>query len=530
MADDVVITVGEPTITQTEGFDIPLVPIPPQSSGPNAPGGREGADQLLQQAQANRENEGNVPVNVPTSQAGNKNYEQERAFTTAQSVKSPPPPLAFQGLRTGPELEIGYEPPQAMPLSQAQSLLRTLSPFMIQVEPPLVFASDGSFTAPTKKTGTNVGIYSAAQGSNSGYDAARSQLAQSAFNSISTNAASGQEMVVKNANSPRQNPTPKGDRADDTGKDSSRLGQPAIADVMAALDIAWQLSVAINTPPLVLLINPQSLNLAITKIQQYQDRSRFGYIFQAWGEDQPRLSIEAKCGAFLAGGKGVQFASKRDSASWQNLMNLFHLYRNNGYIYNTVDKSNAHHFVGALSIHYDQWVYYGHLESFNYTYDESLPGGGIAFSMDFVVSAMQDTAQQPFVVTPMRSPIPSLSDPRYRGLVNQAQNQPGNFSVGFNDDGSLQLSTQGQQVSANDAFSSLLPQEASDMFFGDPDFNPPPPAPPGSQGQQTGTPSQPPTPGGFQAPVTAPAPGSRPVDEAENVRVDKFKIAQTFSG
>lgn len=528
--DDVVITVGEPTITQTEGFDIPLQPIPQQSSAPNAPGGRQSADQLLQQAQANRENQGNVSVTTPASQAGNKSYEQDRAFTTAMSVKSPPPPLAFQGLRTGPELEIGYEPPHAIPISQAQTLLRTLSPFRIQVEPPLVFASDAGFTASTKKTGTNLGIYSAAQGGVSGYDAARSRLAQSAINNLATNRSGGQEQVVKNANGPRTNATPKGDRTDKTGQGSARLGQPAIADVMTALDIAWQLAVSINTPPLVLLINPQSLNLSITKIQQYQDRSRFGYIFQTWGEDQPRLSIEAKCGAFMAGGKGVQFASKRDSASWQNLMNLFHLYRNNGYIYNTVDRSNAHHFVGALSIHYDQWIYYGHLESFNYTYDEAQPGGGIAFSMDFVVSMMQDTAQQPFVVTPMRSPIPSLSDPRYQGFINQARNQPGNFSVGFDDQGNIQLSTQGQQVSAGDAFGNLLPQSAGSSAFTDPDFSPPPPAPPGAQNQQAGLTSQPPETGAFQAPVESPAPGSRPVEEAETVRVDKFKIAQTYSG
>ena len=510
-------------MADTEGFKIPVQPVPPQNTATKVT-----ADQLLRQSQANRMNEGNGTVSVPVSQATNKGYEQERAITTAQSVKSPPPPRAFQGLQTGPELSLQYEPPQALPVSQAQSILRTLSPFMIQVEPPLVYANEPGFDGITKST-FNIDTYSSAQGSTTGYSAARSRLAQSDINNISANASSGQEAVVKNANSPRKNASSKGDRADDTGKDSSRLGQPAIADVMSALDIAWQLSVSINTPPLVLLINPSTLNLAISKIQQYQDRSRFGYIFHSWGEEQPRLSVTAKCGAFMSSGRGVQFASKRDSAAWQNLMNLFHLYRNNGYIYNTVDKSNAHHFVGALSIHYDQWIYYGHIESFNYTYEDTQPGGGIEFSLEFVVSVMQDTSQQPFTVLPMRSPVPSLSDPRYAGMINRARNRPGDFSVGFNDDGMLRLTTQSREVGASDAFLSLLPQDASQTAFVDPDFAPPSTTEVLARKQSPVT-EQPAAAGGFQAPSTAPPSGGRPVTEAETVRVDKFKVAQTYSG
>jgi len=502
--------------SMVEALDlIPLVPIP--------------ANEQLREAQDTRKAEGSPRVSVPVSQAGAKAYEQSRAFTTAQSVKSPPPPRAFQGLQTGPELDIQYVPAQALPMSQEQRILRTLSPFMLQIEPPLVYASDASFTAPNKKTSTNLGIYNAAQGSNSGYDAARSRLAQSGINNFATNAASGEEAVVKNANSPRKNATSKGDRADNTGKDASRLGQPAIADVMTALDIAWQLSVSINTPPLVLLINPSSLNLNITKIQQYQDRSRFGYIFHSWGEDQPRLSVTAKCGAFMAGGMGVQFASKNDSAAWQNLMNLFTLYRNNGYIYNTVDKSNAHHFVGALSIHYDQWVYYGHIESFNYSYDEGLPNGAMDFTLEFVVSMMQDTSQQTTVVMPMKSPIPSLSDPRYAGMINRARNRPGNFSVGFNDDGTIRLTTQGREIGASDTFQVLLPQEAARIAFNDPDFQTPSATQIGARRQAPVT-EQPVGTSGFQPPPPTPEPGGRPVDEVEAVRVSPFKVAQGLSG
>jgi hypothetical protein len=205
------------------------------------------------------------------------------------------------------------------------------------------------------------------------------------------------------------------------------------------MDIAMQLRAIRDTPPLVLLINPQSLQRTFTKVQQYSDRSRYGYIFQAWGEDQPKLGISGKVGAYISGTRGVQFASRRDSAAWQNLMTLFHVYKNNGYIYDTIGRSNAHHHVGALSIRYDQWVYYGHMQSFSFTLDESNVYGGLTFEMQFVVSAMQDTAQTVTAVQPMRAPTPSWSDPRYTGQGSRARNEPGAY-YGFESEEPIQYS------------------------------------------------------------------------------------------
>jgi len=198
-------------------------------------------------------------------------------------------------------------------------------------------------------------------------------------------------------------------------------------------------------------VNPASFSVTYTKVQQFTDRTRFGFQFHAWGEEQPKISITAKCGAFVSGVRGVQYASKRDSYAWQNLMNAFHLYRNNGYIYDTIGKSNAHHFIGALSIHYDQWVYYGHMESFNWTYDDQNQLGGVEFQIEFVVSAMVDTAQQTFVVMPMKSPTPNPGDRRYVGLENRGSNRAGEFSIGLDTDGfPIHLSTQGRLATGSE--------------------------------------------------------------------------------
>jgi len=265
---------------------------------------------------------------------------------------------------------------------------------------------------------------------------------------------------------------------------------------MTAADIAWQLSTVLNAPPLVLLINPTSMEITYTKVQQFQDRTRYGFLFQAWGEEQPKITFSARCGAFVTGGKGVQYASKRDSRAWQNLMNAFHFYKNNGYIYDTIGKSNAHLFVGALSIHYDQMVYYGNMESFGWGYDENNQLGGVEFSIEFTVTAMLDTAQQKFVVTPMKSPIPSLSDPRYSGIESKSKNAPGEFSVGADSDG-LTLTTGGRDVSVDEAFSSTVGADLYDQ--------PPSPGGIGDSG---------PSEKGFTEPTETTEPGEREVTVA----------------
>lgn len=332
-------------------------------------------------------------------------------------IATPPAPGAYQGLQVGPQSTIEYEANQTTPIDGSASLLRTLSPFVIQVEPPLAYASQGE-----KSRQDFAGLLDAGHGAApAAFQAARNAITAaypggsmlSGARTVEQFVAMGQRMEPRGSDGVQSK--------NDLGQSQGRVGTPAIADVYAAADINMQLMALVQTPPLVLLINPQSLSLNYTKVQQFTDRTRFGFVFQAWGEEQPKLSVTARCGAFISGSRGVQWASRRDSAAWQNLATAFHFYKNNGYIFDTVGKSNAHHFVGALSIHYDGWVYYGNMESFTYTYDDSTTNGGVNFSFEFTVNAMVDTSKSSLVVTPMRSPIPSLSDPRYMGMNGRSE-------------------------------------------------------------------------------------------------------------
>jgi len=345
-----------------------------------------------------------------------------------KAIRNPPPPLAYEGLQVGPGLTVEYEPNVTIPVDGANQLLRSLSPFIFRIEPPFVFANDPAFTDQTNDKG--IGTFSNALRSSQGFGSARGAIGrQFAFGSLGAPATSVEQFVSKSGDAQAKG----GDDPDGLflvdGTPPDSLGKPAITDMFTAVDIAMQLQAALNTPPLVLLINPQSLSMSFTKLQQFQDRTRFGYVFQAWGEEQPTLSISARCGAFYSGGRGVQLASRRDSASWQNLMNALTFYRNNGYIYDTVGKSNANHFVGVISIHYDGWIYYGNMESFSYTYEEANQLGGVVFEMEFKVSTMVDASQSNLVVTPMRAPTRSLSD--FRLAQRQDLNREGALSVGL---------------------------------------------------------------------------------------------------
>lgn len=318
-------------------------------------------------------------------------------------------PRAYGGLRVGPEMTLEYEDNQALPVDSSMSMLRNLSPFILQVELPTALSNMAN---PSSKKGATKVFDAAFDASGDNNSASQAVVQEAWANDDSFKGTVDSVMSSEGIQPPSEGGV-------DTSR-SGKLGEPSIADVKSALDIATQATSILRTPPLVLLINPSNLSMNYTRIHQFSDRSRFGYIYQAWGEEQPRLSITARCGAFMSGGRGVHYASKRDSAAWQNLMSLFQFYRSNGYIYDTLGKSNANLFVGGLSINYDGWIYYGHLENFSWTYDERTQLGGIEFNMEFVCSVMLDTSKQTTSVLPLRNPEVGAMDRRFNETIEQA--------------------------------------------------------------------------------------------------------------
>jgi hypothetical protein len=354
-----------------------------------------------------------------------------------------PAARAYQGLRSGPNWSRIYETQTGVPIDGSDALSRDPrfgSPFTFRVLPPdALLRSLRTEVGEEKNDVTIIGAASKADSTFRDYtqrlDNLRSSVVtnRSSFNLLENYIAQGKLLNSRNASDPENL-------------------VPAVSDTFVAADVVLQLSRILETPPLTLLINPQSLTINHTKKQNYSERSRYDYIFQSWGEEQVKLSVSGRTGAFLAGdpavqnfvgratankvvetatATGVQYASKRNSASFQNLMNLLLFYRNNGYIYDTLGKSEAHLWIGSIAIDYDQWTYVGNFESFEYGYVEEKQNGGLEFSFEFTASRIYDSASRPsgLTVQPIESPVPSPSDTQW-SLPNTRNRRPGQGFLG----------------------------------------------------------------------------------------------------
>lgn len=366
------------------------------------------------------------------SHAGERKKNQDLAKT----IKGVPPAETYGRIPLGARVQRNYSVQRNVPIDGSRTMSRMLSPFSFELVPPLVLGND-PVLGNGKGKKANTGIFEAALTANDAFKNAKDRVNSNVIRSgklSGNNQITQLEGVVTNGKFHRRYAADK--TRFQEGSDS--FLDPQIADVLTAADIALQLNRILDTPPLFLLVNPQSMSISYNKLQQYSERTRYGYVFQHWGEEQPKLSISGRIGAFMAGANpsdvqrafvagrsgdidqisGVQYASKHGSAAFQNLMSLFAFYLNNGYIFDTLGKSYANHFVGALAIRYDQWVYIGNVDSFSYGYEDSgtSPHGGLQFDMEFTVSQLHDVAQSSAVVRPMQSPTPSPSDSRYSTL------------------------------------------------------------------------------------------------------------------
>ena len=129
-------------------------------------------------------------------------------------------------------------------------------------------------------------------------------------------------------------------------------------------------------PPLSFYINPSDLTRTFTK----RSNSQFGgngHIIEHWGNDQDKLSANGKLGAFYTSKTGLSRYFRRDSASFQQLMHLYLIYRNNGYIFESLDPRRIA-LVGRVQITFDTETWVGHFDSFSMTENADNP-----YTMDY---------------------------------------------------------------------------------------------------------------------------------------------------
>lgn len=161
-----------------------------------------------------------------------------------------------------------------------------------------------------------------------------------------------------------------------------------------------------TTPPLRLLVNPTSFKISSEKVVSDGNFTREGPIIEHWGEQQDKMSLSGKVAAFFAidsvpssnqenmgGGPGLTRVARQYSASYQNFLSLYLLYRNNGglYVNSLADSLKTNllarlSLVGSIYIYYDNTLYIGSFDTFDVTENDSAPYS-LEYNIEFTVRA-----------------------------------------------------------------------------------------------------------------------------------------------
>jgi len=322
------------------------------------------------------------------------------------------------------------------PVDTSDSVARSYSPFVLYIEPPdIIFPK--IIRKQSEISSTKIPPFA-------------SPLRNRAYLATNVNSLNGAS-ISSNAKNPIY--------SFNSQVTENNTSQAGLTDRLMALDIIDQFKQLKDLPPLTFLTNPQSLGLTFTKVQQYSERTRFGYVFQAWGEDLPDLDIQCKSGAFIAYGDpsktatGLQFASMRDSASFRQILAILAMYRNGASIRDRVGRSEMIHEVGRFVIEYDGTRYKGSLESFEYGYDETQMLGGMDFSFKMKVHEM--TYFEPTKVQNKATPKISFDADKIELNQNTLEDNQATKPVGS---GVLLPTEQSQQAQVNDLFNSSTQQ------------------------------------------------------------------------
>lgn len=145
-----------------------------------------------------------------------------------------------------------------------------------------------------------------------------------------------------------------------------------------------------DTPPLRLLVNPKQFRVAAEKIISDGNWGRNGPIIEHWGENQDTIEGSGKIAAFYSldasegNSPGLSRTARQFSASYQNLLSLWLIYKNNGGVYlddplvPTGSRKKNLSIVGSVYLYYDHTLYIGSFDTFSLTESETEP-----FSLEY---------------------------------------------------------------------------------------------------------------------------------------------------
>jgi hypothetical protein len=240
-------------------------------------------------------------------------------------------------------------------------------------------------------------------------------------------------MTNGNVTDPTQDPL-----AGQLGRNIQIANQQRVAAVQAQTNyLNAQISLIQQTPALMMLVNPQEFT---RNYEQTTDpvKTRSGFIVNMWLEKPMTIQskgVTAGQYAFQPGAGGGLVAYNRiQTVSYQNLMSLVSIFKNNGYVFtdDSFGQGNQGIPLIALSlyIYYDNHLYIGSFDEFEVTDDGNKPYN-LSYTWKFTVRYDVDTTQVSDTFISTYGQPGSGFTPA--GAVPPGINSPnsGNFGPGF---------------------------------------------------------------------------------------------------
>ena len=176
-------------------------------------------------------------------------------------------------------------------------------------------------------------------------------------------------------------------------------GSRVLATQQQSNFLSQQIALIQQMPALMMLVNPSEFNRAYEHTTD-PVKTRSGYVVNIWLEKPTVITakgVTAGQYVFAADGSGGLSALNRiQSVSYQNLMSLVSMFKNNGNIFtdNTFGDGNTGIPLISLSlfIYYDNHIYIGSFDDFDITDDGNKPYN-LSYSWKFTVRYDIDTTQ-----------------------------------------------------------------------------------------------------------------------------------------
>jgi hypothetical protein len=154
-----------------------------------------------------------------------------------------------------------------------------------------------------------------------------------------------------------------------------------------------------NTPPLQFLVNPSSFKVNNEKVVSTGNWTRYGpaNVVEHWGDGQDKIEGSGKVAAFMAidisgetaQAPGLTRTARHYSASFQNFLSLYQIYKNNAGLYmpDGIDSNQLNiTMLGSIYIYYDHTMYIGSFDELTMSEADTAPYT-IEYSFTFTVRA-----------------------------------------------------------------------------------------------------------------------------------------------